>query len=186
MGVEGFRIDRTLPYTGHNRTDYIDKRFACTRTFMVRERKSSGKSSHWVTVIKEKEATDFWIQDTTGRALVHSTSPLTILTMDARFSSGFLNDASPKLEAFLNERGQNSKGWIMNRTLEYKEGVLEKGESISVVGNACLADYKDPVTGEVCQIPVIDSGAGFDLIVTDDHTLATYWVPEKAVKWIIT
>jgi hypothetical protein len=73
--------------------------------------------------------------------------------LDHSDSSGFLNDASPELEAFLSERGHQSTSFLgMNKTMRYREGALETGEQIAVVGLAHWED--DPEAG------AIDTGGG--------------------------
>lgn len=55
--------------------------------------------------------------------------------LDKSYNSGFLNDASENLEKYLNSKGYDSEGFLgFNKTLRYKEGILENGEQIAVYG----------------------------------------------------
>lgn len=101
---------------------------------VVEERVRSGKNSYWRTLVDESEAVEFRILDGTGKAIVKATHVQAVLDRDMEASSGMFNDAGPALEEFLAERGHSSKGWVFNKTMRYREGVLEPGESVCVVG----------------------------------------------------
>lgn len=108
---------------------------ACWRV-LVEEKVRSGKSSHWRTVIDEHDSVDFEILDGSAKAVIDTAHVRPILDRDMHLSSGFMNDATPELEAFLAERGLSSQGWVFNKTMRYREGVLEPGEHVCVVGLA--------------------------------------------------
>ncbi|MBI2895377.1 MAG: hypothetical protein HYY06_17615 [Deltaproteobacteria bacterium] len=101
---------------------------------LVEQRVSSGKSSHWRTIIREVEERDFLVEDGTGRARVEMVAVEAAVTRDGHWSSGTFNDASSELEAFLQRHGQSSEGWIFNKTLRFREGVLEAGERVAILG----------------------------------------------------
>lgn len=110
----------------------------------VEEYRSSGKSGSWVEIIRESEVSDFLVEDGTGRALVKTSMMKALLRKDTELTSGFLNDASADLEAFLRRHGRESKGWVFNKSLRYKEGVFEPGETVSVLGQAKWEHDPDP------------------------------------------
>ncbi len=110
----------------------------------VEEYRSSGKSGRWVEIIRESEVSDFLVEDGTGRALVKTSMMKALLHKDTELTSGFLNDASADLEAFLRRHGRESKGWVFNKSLRYKEGVFEPGETVSVLGQAKWEHDPDP------------------------------------------
>jgi hypothetical protein len=86
----------------------------------------------------------FWLEDESGRARVELGSPTVILSMDAHFSSGFLADARPHVEEFLAAHDQSSTGWVFNKSLRYREGVLEEGEQVAVCGLCRWEPDPDP------------------------------------------
>lgn len=110
----------------------------------VEEYRSSGKSGRWVEIIREAESSDFLVEDGTGRALVKTAAMKPLLVKDSTLTSGFLNDASADLEAFLQKHGKSSTGWIFNKNLRYKEGVFEPGETVSVLGQCRWEQDPDP------------------------------------------
>lgn len=100
----------------------------------VREQRGGGKSRHWVTIIDEHGGVDFFLEQDGAKALIKTDLVTAVLQKDGSFSSGFLNDATPELEAFLAERGHSAQGWVFNKNLRYHEGVVEHGETVCVVG----------------------------------------------------
>jgi hypothetical protein len=141
---------------------------------LVEERISSGKSSHWRTVIREVEERDFLIDDGTGRARIEMVAVQAAITKDGHWSSGTFNDATPQLEEFLARHGQRSEGWLFNRTMRYREGVIEVGEEVAVVGFAELEIDPEPSTSgagyrDAPMRPVV-RGQLEGLYVSDDPT----------------
>lgn len=95
----------------------------------------SGESG-WGTVIDHAEGVDFHVEDGTGRARVDTSKVKAILIRDHTRESGFGKDATPELEAFLASHGRTSAGWLFNKTLRYREGIVEAGETVAVAGFA--------------------------------------------------
>ena len=101
----------------------------------VQQKVSSGKSSHWKTIIEEEATSKFIIRDGSHYAYINSTNIKSYILQDRKFSSGFLNDATDTLESYLREHGRKSENIFgLNKRLRYKEGVLEPGEEIAVLG----------------------------------------------------
>lgn len=120
---------------------------------IVEQKVSSGKNSTWRTIIREVEERDFLVEDGTGRARVEMVAVEAAVTKDGHWSSGTFNDASPELEEFLLRHGHQSQGWVFNKTLRYREGVLENGEQVAVLGWADREMDPEPATAA--------SGAGY-------------------------
>jgi len=115
---------------------------------LVEEQVSSGKSSHWSKIIEEEVGGTFVIRDGRHCAYINSKNVKSVLVEDRQFSSGFRNDATPELEKYLNAHGQKSEGAFgWNKTIRYKEGVLEEGELIAVMGRG---EWKN---AEFVQLP---------------------------------
>ncbi len=139
----------------------------------VKEKRRSGKNSHWRTVIREQEMVSFLVEDETGRALVKAGGATLVLVRDSHESSGFLNDAPGHVEAFLQRHGRSSEGFLgMNKTMRYTEGVLEPGEEVAVLGVARWELDPDPTRtdgyrgrGKRLVVDMSDDGT---MIVSDD------------------
>jgi hypothetical protein len=102
---------------------------------LVEQRVSSGRSSHWKKIIEEEVPGRFVVRDGNRCALVDERKVKSYIVQDKQFRSGFMNDATGTLEAYLNKHGIKSEGLFgLNKSIRYKEGVLEEGERISVFG----------------------------------------------------
>jgi hypothetical protein len=116
----------------------------------VEVKKSSGKSSSWHDLIEEEVAGKFVVRDGESCAIVDTSQIKTYLVPDAHFSSGFMNDAAPVLERYLLKHGFRSTGILgLNKTLRYKEGILEIGETVAVYGKGSWKELEQtslPVT----------------------------------------
>lgn len=107
---------------------------ACSYYEVIVEEERGARNRTWSTVIRERDGCPFMINDGTAKARVELSEAETALTQDGHWSSGFLNDADPELEAYLARHGKSSTGLVFNRTLRYREGVLEPGEQVAVLG----------------------------------------------------
>ncbi len=108
----------------------------CASFYVLVERKvSSGKSSHWKKIIEEEGNSTYLIKEGGSYAFINDTHINSYIVRDKEYSSGFLNDATDHLEKYLNSKGHESEGLFnFNKTLRYKEGILEQGEKIAVIG----------------------------------------------------
>jgi hypothetical protein len=90
----------------------------------------------WRTIIHETRGTPFTVDDGTGTALVDPAGARLAVVNDATYRSGRFDDATPVEEAFLARHGVTSTGWFLNKTLRYREGAIEIGETVAVRGIA--------------------------------------------------
>lgn len=136
----------------------------------VEEKVKSGKSSHWKTRIEEEVPGKFLIKEGEKYALINDSNIKSYIVQDRNYSSGFLDDAEEHLERYLNSKGYESEGFLgMNRTLRYKEGVLEEGEQIAVFGTG---NWKDAATfklpEEYGKVLEVTSTTGEAIYLSDD------------------
>ena len=165
------RVDGRVRLGGDSHVAPLSGRRCAYYEVQVDQRVSSGKSHHWRKLVREEESCDFFVRDETGEARVDMSLARVVSAVDVTRRSGTWNDASPELEAFLAERGVASKGWVFNKTLRYREAVVEEGEQVGVLGQvgsevapeAGPGDgYRDPARRRVLGAP-----PGGQLIVTD-------------------
>jgi hypothetical protein len=102
----------------------------------VQERRQSGRSSHWHTVIEEIESRDFYVEDGSGQqARISPRGANTVLDKQSIASSGMFNDPPPQLVSFLASRGVSAETWIgTNKSMQYLEEVLAPGDSLYAIG----------------------------------------------------
>jgi len=96
-----------------------------------------------------------------------------VLTEDHETHSGTFDDATPAEEAFLNKHARESKNWIFNKRIRYREGVLEAGEEVAVMGygskepdpeGTAGAGYRDMPSMRLR----ISGSANFPPLISDD------------------
>ncbi|MCP4445970.1 MAG: hypothetical protein GY811_11585 [Myxococcales bacterium] len=134
-------------------------------------------SGGWQRVIRDAQGQDFLIDDGTGRAIVDPTDPEVVITIDAQTSSGMTDDPTVREMDFLKSHGFVGKGWVFNKTLRYREGILESGESVAVMGRGTLEpdpDGANGVTGYRDGPPMrvrLRSSSKRPLLISDDTTM---------------
>lgn len=132
---EKARIMGRIVYAGQVLQSPLSKRQCAAYHVEVQELRRSGKSSTWVTVINDEKRGDIVIHDGMGNALVDAHAVQTLMVQDANFSSGTFNAASPELEEYLRLHGRESTGFLgFNKSLRYREGILEQNELVAAVG----------------------------------------------------
>lgn len=90
----------------------------------------------WMPYVTECGASDFWLEDTTGRALVLAGDAVIWLRDDAAMMDApFEGDLPPALRALLDRHGKSGKSLLgVQLTLRVIEGVLTDGEQGAAYG----------------------------------------------------
>ncbi|PKQ62014.1 hypothetical protein BZG02_13825 [Labilibaculum filiforme] len=119
----------------------LSKRKCSYYHVLIEQKVSSGKNSKWKTIIEEEVSNRFLIKDDSKFAFINDSKIRSYIVTDQSYSSGFFKDATDNLETYLKSKGYKSEGLLgINKTLRYKEGILEEGERIAVLGKA---EWKD-------------------------------------------
>lgn len=168
-GTSG-RISGSVVYGGRTLKAPLSGRL-CSYYHVRVERDIGGRNSQYHTIMEEKKAGDVIIRDGDAYALVQTGKLMeSYIVPDKAFSSGFLNDAGPAMEAYLHKYGQSSEDFLgMNRDLRYHEGVLEEGETLNVSGKGLWKSTKDlklklPVDKVLLIVPFGEES----VVMTDD------------------
>ncbi len=169
-----YRISGKLKYVETPIKAPMSNRPCAYFEFKVMEQRSSGKNTHWVTIIDHNAGGDFAVFDHSGTAGVELTDSKVLLTQDAAERSGTFNEATPELEAILNQYGHSGKGFFFNKNLRYTEGVLEEGEMVAVAGMVRVEEALDPSSGLMRKRPVFASDESVKLVITDNPKLTRY------------
>lgn len=111
----------------------------------VEEYRSSGKTGSWRQVVREAVGVPFVLDDGTGRAIVDPRGARVAVDLDMTTRSGTFDDATPVEEQFLSRHGLRSTGWVFNKSFRYREGVIEIGETIAVMGQGVREPDPDAV-----------------------------------------
>ncbi len=143
----------------------------------IEQKVSNGKNTNWRTVIDEEIAGNFVIRDGRHCAIITDKKLKTYLIQDKMFRSGTFNDADQNLNNYLQQKGLSSTGFFgMNKTMRYKEGILEEGEMIAVAGSGKwnYMDAGHALNGHISDSKVLEISAipetGF-VYLSDDPKL---------------
>jgi len=124
-----------------------------------------GNSYAWVEVAREAEGVDFVVEDASGTIHVRAEDLRVAITHDSHSRSGTFDDANEVEQKFLTRMNIDGTGLLgFNRPLRYREGVLEPGEEITVLGQARSRDQ--PGGGRVLVLGPTPHGPA---MATDDR-----------------
>lgn len=106
----------------------------------------------WSKYVEDKKIQDFFIESGSELAFINTTQSnkfsQVYLIKDHSLESGFLNDATAKLENYLESLGKRSSGLLgFNKTLRYREGVIELDEKIAIKGIGKWKGLSEPIEG---------------------------------------
>ena len=125
---------------------------------VVSERRSSGKSSHWVTVYSKTSTEPFDVHDGTGRMRVHPSRGMELLLRDdVKKSSGIFSSLDEQTQAVLNEMGVDTKGFLnLNKNMRVHERYVEQGDEIYLLGKTSAKTGARVMDGEDSPLIVSD------------------------------
>lgn len=151
----------------------LTKRECIFYKMKIEKKVSSGKSSHWKTIVDEEKIQDFFIEQNGNYVIVKPTkTPRNFkshLVVDAKTSSGSFKDPTPEFKALLNHYNIESEGFLgFNKQLRYKEGIIEVGEKITVAGVAKWKTLNEPIPEfPYSKIVTLESNEKEKIIITD-------------------
>jgi hypothetical protein len=109
--------------------------------YIVEEYRSNGKSSSWETVRHgSSEGCPFYVEDETGRTLVHPSGSKSILGETYRLETGMFSEVPSSVDAFLEATGFSCRSFLgFEKKLRFTEHHVEPGREIFVLGT-CQAN----------------------------------------------
>lgn len=139
----------------------------------VEQQRGSDHNTRWPTVITDIEFVDFFLEDASGRALIRLQAAEVVVVKDEHSKSGTFDKPTPQEQAFLDKHNVEGEAWGFNKILRYREGVLEEGEIVAVMGLG--AWEADPNPGAVpgdyrgtARRLIMRTEGGTPLYVSDD------------------
>jgi hypothetical protein len=141
---------------------------------VVEERRSNSKSSYWKKIVEESRGVPFALEDDSGRAIVDASSARIAIDFDGRSQSGTFDNPTEAERAFLSRHGERGQGWLFNRSLRYREAVIEEGETVAVLGAGTREPDPDAMpTAAYRDAPPtrlrLTSSAKYPLVISDDR-----------------
>ncbi|MFI1771154.1 hypothetical protein [Thalassobellus citreus] len=149
------------------------KRKCVAYIFEVKQKISTGKSSHWKTLVKKEDIQDFFIKKDGELVMIKPSLELSnynsYIVEDKSISSGTFNNPTPKFQEVLDDYGIESENWLgLNKTLKYSERIIEIGETITVGGIAKWKVLSESIEGyNYSKIAALESSDAQKLIITD-------------------
>ena len=151
----------------------LSKRKCIFYSITIQKRVSTGKSSHWKTIIKEEKIQDFFINNKGDFAMIKPTrSPknyISYLVTDKKARAGAFSRPTPEFESLLRHYNIDSTNFFgFNKQLKYTEGIIEIGENITVAGIGRWKTLSEPIPEyEYSKIAALESSDKQKLIITD-------------------
>lgn len=182
------KIVGTVEFIGPPLHSPFSKRECAHYYIHVEEKVTSGKNSKWETLIEESISSKFLIKENDHYAFINDNKLKSYIVQDVKYSSGFWKDATEDLEDYLKSKGKESEGFLgMNRTIRYKEGVLEKNEKIAVFGSGEWKECRElSLPEKYGKILEIKSSDGEAIYLSDDPDTTLKNTPkikiEKSVR----
>ncbi len=178
-GISGIRTNQFTKITG--KALHVDepliapfsKRKCIFYRIKIEEKRSSGKSHHWATLVKEERFQPFFVQKN-GEYIIVSPSrkPLNYkahLVIDKKASAGTFKQNTPEFEQLLKEYNIKSKGFLgFKKNIRYHEAIIEIGEEVTVAGIAKWKNLQEPIEGySYSKIASLESNEKQKIIITD-------------------
>ena len=128
----------------------LSKRKCVYYKMMIQKKVSSGKSSHWDTIVDEEVIQDFFVEQTGERLLIfpkkNPKNYYDYLVTDKTANSGSFNDPTPEFKALLDRYSIETEGFFgFNKQLRYYESIIEIGERITVAGFVKWVELENPI-----------------------------------------
>ena len=151
----------------------LSKRKCIFYKMQIQKKVSSGKNSHWKTIVNEEEIQDFFIEQTGERMVVLPIKTpknyYDYLVTDKKTSTGLFQELTPEfatLLKFYNIKTDNLFGF--NKQLRYKEAIVEVGERITVAGYVNWQKLDNPVKDyNYSSIATVTAKGNDKILITD-------------------
>ena len=105
-------------------------------SYAVEEHRTTGKSSHWVTIAKGASEQPFSVRDATAAVLVVPVGAELIVSTDRTYRNDGMNSLPSEAQAGLTRLGIKTDGWLGQKTLRCAEAFIQPGEPVYVLGTA--------------------------------------------------
>ena len=133
------------------------------------------RGKHWKIMVDDVLFQDFFISTGTENAILSlhaqrkDTKRIHLVT-DHSLNSGTFKNTNPEVEQYLQQKGNKSTGFLgMNKTLRYKESIIELDEEIAVMGIGKWQTIDTPIDGySDSRILTLTGSKKQKLLVTDE------------------
>ncbi|SNR17433.1 hypothetical protein [Tenacibaculum jejuense] len=139
----------------------------------IEQKKHNGNTPTWVTVAKEEKIQPFFLMKNGEYVMVQPSQDLknfkAHLVVDKKHSTSTFNGASPEFQKLLDRYHIKSKAFLgFNKSLRYKEAIVEINEEITVAGIGKWKNLNEPIEGYTySKIATLESNDNQKLLITD-------------------
>lgn len=142
---------------------------------LVEEKQWGGKNSYWETIIVSEVSSKFLIKDGEHVALINDKRVMSNIVIDKEYTSGTFNDPSYRLLKYLKDHGHNHENFFgFNKTIRYKEGILEEDEKVAVLGKGQWQNAAElGLPSEYKDVLVISAADEENIYLSDDPETTT-------------
>jgi len=145
--------------------------------YKIEELRSSGKSTHWVTIKKGEENRLFFLQDDTGRVLVNATGAIIRLSKDTCYHSELGNDPPESVQQFIKSIKVDFEGFLgINKTMKYTEWYIAPGDNLYIIGTATDNPFVEEAS--------VEQGVEDVMITKGDHE-KFYYIADKKESTVL-
>ncbi len=116
--------------------------------YTIEEYHKTEDSDYWKTIKMGEERIPFYVKDNTGTVLVDPKGARIELPIDYEHRSGFRREAPKRIATFCQKQNVKTKGWFFNKTLRYREYILQPNDQLYIIGTAGDNPYVEDATGQ--------------------------------------
>jgi len=157
-------------------------------SYTIEEYRSSGKSSHWVTVSSGHEEQPFYLKDDTGGVLIDSKGANVNVSRDFEFKPGFGRKTPDAIINFLNAKGMSRKtlfGFVSfgpdEKNMRYREHFIAPKDKLYIMGTAADNPFvEDGTAKNSVEDIMIQNGKNEKMYYISDKPENTLL---KEIKW---
>ncbi len=146
--------------------------------YTIDELRSTGKSTHWVTVKKGWESRYFYLKDDTGMVLVNPYDAKIDIPVDNVFKSSMGKDPPYTVKQFLQKENVAFEGFLfgINKTMKYTEYFIEPKDKLYIMGTA----MDNPFVKEASAVKGVE-----DVIIQKGKHEKFYYISDKHERIIL-
>ena len=131
---EAAKVVGMLAYIGEPLISPLTGRSCAYFDIRVEQYVSFNGQTDWTTIIHESKGQNFILEDGTDHVIVDPTGAKVGITVDSHTESKTFDDPTDRERSYLASQEKDGESWNLDKTTRYREGILEAGELVAVLG----------------------------------------------------
>lgn len=146
--------------------------------YKIEEYRSSGKTSHWVTVDSGIMDSYFYLEDDSGKVLIDTRGADVDICKDFEIRSGIGKSPPPEVIRFLKNKDLKFEGLLgINKKMRYREYFIEPKDKLYIMGTAGDNPFIEDAT--------VQKGVE-DTMIQKGHDNSPYHISDKPEHEILS